>query len=263
MNVTNDLCITRVRSSRAEAIPLVLLHGWGFSSQIWSTLLPELSPYFDITLVDLPGHGKSPILESGSFDDVLDQLVKQTPANAIWLGWSLGGVLSLAIAKKYPTHIRQLLLVASTPKFVADNQWSYGVRENILEQFTQRLEANVESTLTRFIALQTFGVPTGKEDARALSVFVKENLPSKEGLRWGLSVLKTQDLRNSFNSISCPVNILLGGKDALVPVGLADYLLENENHIKTEVMPHATHMPFFSNPDLFTEWLFNTCHIHP
>ncbi|MFI4955415.1 MAG: alpha/beta fold hydrolase [Gammaproteobacteria bacterium] len=78
--------------------PLILLHGWGFSKQIWAPLLPKLTPTFQVTVVDLPGHGQSPLLPHvQAIEQVVEHLVHHTPADGIWLGWSLGGILSLAV----------------------------------------------------------------------------------------------------------------------------------------------------------------------
>lgn len=38
---------------------LVLLHGWGMSSTIWTPLLPALTQSFYVTVIDLPGLGRS------------------------------------------------------------------------------------------------------------------------------------------------------------------------------------------------------------
>jgi pimeloyl-[acyl-carrier protein] methyl ester esterase len=253
MNTKNNLFVRRT----GKGAPLVLLHGWGFSTQIWASLIPELTPHFEITLIDLPGHGQSPPLEG--HESIVDLLVQETPANAVWLGWSLGGLLSLMVEKKYPKHINELLLVASTPKFTTDAEWPYGVAPHILEQFAARLETSVEGTLTQFMALQTMGIPAGRQEAKKLAGFVKEHLPSLEGLRWGLDILKTQDLRESLNTLTCPTQILLGAKDALVPASLGDFISQQYPTIKTEVLSQSAHIPFLSHPSLFLEWLFKAC----
>ncbi len=42
--------------------PLVLLHGLGHRRQAWDAVTGLLSPYREVVLVDLPGHGESPPL---------------------------------------------------------------------------------------------------------------------------------------------------------------------------------------------------------
>ena len=39
---------------------LVLLHGWGLHAGVWESTAAELAKSWRVTLVDLPGHGRSP-----------------------------------------------------------------------------------------------------------------------------------------------------------------------------------------------------------
>ena len=82
-----------------SAVDLVLLHGWGMSSLVWDEILPELLENFRVTVIDLPGFGRSPI-PGGEYD--LDYLSKHVlnvaPKEAVWMGWSLGAMVAMNIA---------------------------------------------------------------------------------------------------------------------------------------------------------------------
>ena len=77
---------------------LVLIHGWALHGGVFAPLARRLAPHFRLHLVDLPGHGLS-----RDPDETLDlrsvavHVAAQTPP-AIWLGWSLGGLLALRAA---------------------------------------------------------------------------------------------------------------------------------------------------------------------
>jgi pimeloyl-ACP methyl ester carboxylesterase len=84
--------------------PLVLLHGVGHRRQAWGTVLDRLTPHRDVIIVDLPGHGESPPLETGepaveamlgAVTALLDDLGLERPHVA---GNSLGGRLALEAA---------------------------------------------------------------------------------------------------------------------------------------------------------------------
>lgn len=85
--------------------PLVLLHGIGHRRQAWNAVLPRLAPYRDLIVVDLPGHGESPPLETSGRTvgdalvadilDLLDDLGLERPHLA---GSSLGGRIALEAA---------------------------------------------------------------------------------------------------------------------------------------------------------------------
>jgi len=82
--------------------PLVLLHGVGHRRQAWDAVRTRLTPYREVILVDLPGHGESPPLRPNGrpvvaalLDQVtglLDDLGLDRPHLA---GNSLGGRLAL------------------------------------------------------------------------------------------------------------------------------------------------------------------------
>ncbi|HIB97933.1 MAG TPA: alpha/beta fold hydrolase, partial [Candidatus Thioglobus sp.] len=131
---------------------LILLHGWGFNSELFNELIDQYKNQYRITKIDLPGHGRSDDV-TGGIDDWCDEIIKILPENPMLLGWSLGGLLAIKIATKIT--ISQLILVASTPNFVKTNDWPYGIDEDNFRQFSDALELNLSKGLKRFVSLQT------------------------------------------------------------------------------------------------------------
>ena len=60
--MTKELFISR--SGQGPA--LVLLHGWGMNGAIFNPLLEYLNDDFEVLCVDLPGHGKSELVDPGA-----------------------------------------------------------------------------------------------------------------------------------------------------------------------------------------------------
>src|SRR5271170_7944996 len=103
---------------------LVLLHGWGFNSTVWKTFLPYLENDFTVTALDLLGFGKNIHVDKTLTLDLLtENVLENSPQSAVFVGWSLGGLVAMNIAIHYPERISQLITLASTPKFVADRDW--------------------------------------------------------------------------------------------------------------------------------------------
>src|SRR5688572_28462426 len=94
---------------RGQGFPLVLLHGWGFNSNIWQPLIPQLENKYQLFLIDLPGFGKSESILNYSFDYIIPNLLAKTPKEAYWLGWSLGGLIAMAIAIHSPLRVKKLI----------------------------------------------------------------------------------------------------------------------------------------------------------
>src|SRR5215470_2581633 len=125
--------------------PLVLLHGWALDSGLWGELPATLARRHRVHAVDLPGHGHSPPLVPLTVETLvraLDQAFVSEPEPLTVLGWSLGG---------------QLVLVATTPKFVAGDDWNCAMPGATLERFGDELVAAWRATVLRFLTLQTRG----------------------------------------------------------------------------------------------------------
>jgi pimeloyl-ACP methyl ester carboxylesterase len=90
---------------------LVLLHGFLESLDIWKSFSEQLSRYFKVITIDLPGHG-----ESGSLGEVhsMDLMAKCVFAvldhlrieQCVVAGHSMGGYVAVRFAEKYPEKVK-------------------------------------------------------------------------------------------------------------------------------------------------------------
>jgi len=230
---------------------LVLLHGWGMSSSVWQTVVPLLEPHFRLTLIDLPGLGKSPALEPEfTFDAAVDALLDAAPERAHWLGWSLGGQLAVVAAAKAPARISALITVASNPCFVARNDWLPAMATDTYTGFKDALNDNPTKTLTRFIMLQTQGADAGRETLKLLKQRVKDDAPA--ALASALTLLET-DARASLVDVNQPVLMQFGDKDLLIPVAAAEACAHINDGVKTTVYDGAGHLPFISHSKMWSD----------
>ena len=244
-----------------EGPPLVLVHGWASHSGVWDAVARELAGHFSLYLADLPGHGAS--AEPGE-DDPLEKAAQEilscVPPEATWVGWSLGGLVALSAAREARGGVGRLVLVASTPRFVSGPDWPHGVPVATLESFAEDLGRDLEGTLARFIALQTRGSERATQVARALRQMLREGpAPSGAGLRRGLHWLRESDLRDALRRVACPVHVLLGERDTLVPPECLGDILALRPDAEGTVLPGSGHAPFLSDPRGFSDFLLRGC----
>lgn len=94
---------------------VVILHGLGSTEQDWLPVSRLLARRYRVTLVDLPGHGMSPMPEPFSLDRAvaaLDRALAETSDRPVILvGHSLGGLVAAAEALQHPERVRGLVLV--------------------------------------------------------------------------------------------------------------------------------------------------------
>ncbi len=230
---------------------LVLLHGWGLNAEIWHCIREELASHFTLHLVDLPGFGRSRGYGALSLDEMAQQVLDAAPQNAVWLGWSLGGLVASQIALSRPDRVQALVTVASSPCFSAQDAWP-GIKPDVLAGFQQQLSEDFQRTVERFLALQTMGTETARKDARTLKQTVLSlPMPEVEVLNGGLELLKTVDLRAPLASLTLPHLRIYGYLDGIVPRKVAPLLDELWPNSESQIVAKAAHAPFISHPAEF------------
>jgi len=234
---------------------MVVVHGWGMHGIVWDDIMPRLLEKFHVTVVDLPGMGRSP-LPGGEYnlDYLTEHILNVAPDKAVWLGWSLGGTIAMNVAIRYPERVCGLITVASSPCFVATPRWPMAISGEILQGFADLLVEDWEGTLIRFLALQCKGSLTLKEDIRKLKDIVYFcGLPAPQALRGALEVLRATDLLDQLSAIACPTLHVYGERDNLVPVGVSTCIRDYQPDAELAVIKGVSHVPFLSEPDLFVQ----------
>ena len=240
--------------ARGTGPDLVMVHGWGMHSGVWSDWADTLAGRFRVHLVDLPGHGRSDFTVGCSLDDWSAALAEVVPDGAFALGWSLGGLVMQNLARLAPQKLGALVLVASTPRFVRAPDWPCAVEGAVFSQFAAELEQSVERTLVRFLSLQVRGSEGGGDLLRRLRVPLKAHpYPRPAALRAGLHLLEDGDLRELPPPAAAPY-WLFGERDTLVPVAVRHCVPGRHR-----VIAGAGHAPFLSHPrecsDCVGAWL--------
>lgn len=232
---------------------LVLLHGWGLNAEVWRYIAARLAPHFRLHLVDLPGYGRSQDFGPMSLEEMADIVLAAAPEKAVWLGWSLGGLVASQIALTAVQRVEALITVSSSPCFAAQDEWP-GIRPEVLQGFEHQLSEDFQRTVERFLALQTLGSESARQDARMLkAVVLDQPMPPVEVLNGGLEILRQVDLRQAMCQLHMPLLRIYGALDGLVPrkvAGLLDALWPGST---SRVMEKAAHAPFVSHPEAFCE----------
>lgn len=244
--------------------PVVLLHGWAATTECWQFTLDNLKIDHQVIVPDLPGHGRSgdgPHPYSLRFysqwlNDVLDALgIEQ----AILIGNSLGGAISLAYALEHPDRILSLIPVDSLG--VSDR-----VPFRTMQYIGKRLPYLLgivlgwrhPKPLLNYLNGMVFIDPWGLKEP----IIEMARLNAAHGIWYiwsGLRVLLADFLtpgkRHTFtqrlSSITAPTMIMWGRHDGLLPV--YDAFTGNRFMPKSRVciFENSAHLPFMEEPDDF------------
>lgn len=236
---------------------IVLLHGWGMHSGLWNGILAELLSRYRVTLIDLPGHGNSAPAEF-TLDSLVNDLNEIIPSHSVLIGWSLGAIVGQQFAITYPESLDKLVLVSGTPRFVDAEDWPHAIRSEVFSQFSRDLEQDYQSTLKRFIYLQSKGGENAGDTHKQLqNIMMHGSQPDPVSLKCGLDILGTADLRKDLGKIRCPVQLIMGERDTLVPVTVGDKMTGLLNNARIEVIAGAGHAPFISHPEEFIRIMYS------
>ena len=235
--------------------PLVLLHGFAMNGGLFAPLLPELARAHRVHVVDIPGHGRSPLLDPFELPRVVEAIDAAIDgADLTVLGWSLGGQIALAWALARPQRIRRLVLVATTPSFVERDGWPHAMSAQTLSRFGYELRASYRLSLQRFLALLVHGSEEGRVTLAALRQRLFERgEPSPQALAAALGTLAQNDLRSALAHVAAPALVIAGDRDALVPLAATRELaaaMPNATHVTID---GAAHAPFLSHRRRFID----------
>jgi pimeloyl-ACP methyl ester carboxylesterase len=210
-----------------EGPPLVLLHGLGGAASNWIELAPLLAGRFRLLIPDLPGHGRSGALRAAQSFDPLAECVatllqrEELPSAAI-VGHSLGGTIALRLAALHPEAVSALVLAA--PAGISS---STSRAANVATVLVIRGPGRAVAPFRRVIgARRPLRYPAfgwwQVSDCAALSARAVEGFLEGPGLHEDIGTagraLLGYDARQSLDRVRCPVLVLWGARDRLVPL---------------------------------------------
>ncbi len=235
-----------------DSLPkLFCIHGFASNAQAFKPLADLFKEHFQIIAVDLPGFGESSCgnaTQAYDLDSLMTELLNVAPEKSAWLGWSLGGMLAVQAAARFPARIPKVLTLCSNAKFLADNKWKQGVPSPLFNGILETVD-DVYTTLRRFAALTVVGEQ--KDMLKSLK-WLQQNTQSQttesDVLKEALLLLSKIDNRKLLQVLPQPCLHMLATNDAIVPHGLSQELNKlNEKHLVSFV-PNGSHACLVTQP---------------
>lgn len=234
---------------------LVILHGFGESTERWHGLAAELSRERHIYLLELPGHGRSQVSHPEGFDYDQQTSLLTTVAAKLGdgeplhlLGYSMGGRLALGMALDRPGMWKSLTLVSAHPglstaserqsRLHTDAEWLALLRSGDMEAFANRW-------LTRGLFDE---LPPHIVHERAQGIAGQ----SAAGLRMaleGAGLGRQPDHKPHLSTLTVPTLLLAGEKDEKF-IGLARTMHAAIPESRMEVIHGAGHAVHEGGADL-------------
>lgn len=239
---------------RGAGPAVVLIHGWAMSGRVFTELAARLSREHRVLMPDLPGHGAS----SASDRYTLEQMAVDLAAwlhgvvsdPAVVCGWSLGGMVAMQMAADGVISPKRLMLMATTPRFTKSDDWACGLSAAEVKLLERNLTKDGQKTFDQFFNRMLAGepMPPGRLRAIRKSAIDPGETAAAGSARATLRIFADQDQRRLLNRILCPVMILHGGEDRIIPVEAGRFLAEAIPQARLKEYPASGHAPFLGLP---------------
>lgn len=230
---------------------VLVLHGWGGSSDSWKKVTEILSGEgFQVIVPDLPGFGKSktPPETWGVLDytkwvnDFTDFLNLE---RFFLIAHSFGGRISIKFAINYPGKIKALILCAS-----AGIKPKPGLKTKII-YWLSRI-GNAVLTPQIFVRLKE-----GLRNIFYIFLRHKDYVKAKGNMREIIKKVLDEDLIDDLSKIKIKTLLVWGEQDKLVPIKYASIFKEKIENSELVILPKVGHSPHLEIPQKLAEVIIN------
>lgn len=247
--------------SAGDGPPLVLAHGWPWSSFSWHRVIPALSERFRVHWYDMPGYGrsdKSPDqrtsldVQGDVFVQMLTHWRLERPSV---LAHDFGGATSLRAHLLHGCDFARYALM----NVVAMRPWGSAFFDHVgrhVEAFMGLpphihravVEAYIKGALARSIDPDDFSKlvePWLTEEGRVS--FFRQFAQADEKY--------TAEVEPLFGTVRCPVRIFWGEDDPWIPIARGEALHARMGHPGFERLVSLGHLPQLEAPDVVAQAL--------
>lgn len=240
----------------------MLIHGWSSSWYAMSPLIGLMSQRFRVLAVDLPGYGKSPKLNKRTtiedyVDLLADLLESESDGPVVLIGHSMGGMISLHLAIKYPALVERMVLICPTitgklSTYINLVVFPVTLAESLpfSKYISKAIEGAIVGLTDRIMRPASFAERTGitQEDYHRIRADARR--PDQGQVRAEcFSAMRDNDLSPRIQNTETPALVLWGAEDNTVPLRDAGVVADEWPMADLRILPKAGHWPHFEQPD--------------
>lgn len=202
----------------ADGPPLVLIHGWVYDSTgTWHKVIPHLTDRFRVVAVDYRNHGKADRIQGRytveqAADEVAGALHAAGVRRATIAGYSMGGLIAQALARRHPALVGRLVLAGTAAFPLPEQRWPIRAGFGLA-----RALGRVGSTLGARISYH-YLLRVGAVDRRHAAWLWDTLLDRDVNLYFaGGAAIWNFDSRDWIGRVSIPAMVVIPTRDQLVP----------------------------------------------
>jgi len=229
---------------------VVLSHSLACNLHMWDEQVELLRDRFRVLAFDTRGHGKSDA-PSGAY--TLDELVEDAHGlllglgidKAHWVGLSMGGMIGMLYALKYPDTFESLVLCDTSSRIPAELAPAWQDRIKMANE--QGMQALVEGTLGRWFT-EPFLKSGHEVTATVAEMIVSTPVAGFTGCCHAIPQL---DCTDELGAIGCPAQIIVGEQDAGTPVAMSEAIHAAIPGSELVIISDSSHLSNLEQPERF------------
>ncbi|MCY7275212.1 MAG: alpha/beta hydrolase [Phormidesmis sp. CAN_BIN44] len=256
-----------------NGFPILCLHGHPGAGRSLSVFTRHLSKRFRTIAPDLRGYGDSRTQQDFLMIDHLTDLEavldRYNVSRCLVLGWSLGGILAVELALKFPERVSGLILVATSARPWGDHP-PISLQDNIytgIAAILNRLQPgwqwNIDTFGKRSLfrhLVQTHTPATYKYLANeAMIAYLKTSGFATRSLNVALQ--QGYNRLSDLDRIQCPSLVLAGEKDRHITAASSREMVRSLQNCEFHCYPNTAHLLPWEIPDQILgdidRWLAN------
>lgn len=238
----------------ADAPPILFIHGFPLDGSMWHHAAHRLAPHHRVLIPDLRGYGQSPPAgDHASIADYADDLADlldaaRVTAPAVLVGLSMGGMIALDFAHRFPDRLRALVLCCTraTPETPEGLERRAAVAREALTLGTANLAATMAAALFH---------PSAPAELRELwqrRIAATDPRTVAAGAR---ALASRPDARPLLPTLTVPSLVIAGDADTLTPPDVLKSISDAIPGATFRIIPRAGHLPPVEQPDAFSACL--------
>lgn len=272
---TRSAAFPLVTEIRGSGFPVLCLHGHPGIGRTMSVFTKPLSQQFQTLAPDLRGYGGSrptaPFTMEDHLSDLIALLDRQAISQCLILGWSLGGILAIELALRYPERVTGLILIATSarpwsnhpPVSWQDNLYTgiAGILNKLKPGWRWNIETFGKRSLFRYLIQQHTHVAYRYLAEEGMPAYFQTSRPASQALMTAI--------RNGYNrlpnlaQVSCPTLVLAGAQDCHITAASSQETVQALPNGTAYCYPNTAHLFPWEIPDRVLQDIHKWLVAHP
>lgn len=243
-----------------EGPTIIFAHGFGTDQSAWDVVKDAFISNYNIILFDNVGGGHAdPEAFSPNKYNTLQPYAEDLIAiceaykvkDAILVGHSVSGMISLLAALKRPEFFSKLVMIGASPRYLNDIDYVGGFEQQGLDEIYDTMANNYFAWVSGFSA----AAMANPEKPQLVESFASTLKAIRPDIAQSVArVIFQSDYRKELSKLNKPTLLLQAKEDIAVPLSVAEYLHKNITNSKLKVVNAFGHFPHMSAPqEIITE----------